>query len=110
MSDSLLSLVIFTPLLFAALVWVLWERHRRPVLLWSIPAALAAWANIHGTFPLGLLLIALEATVIVRSLVGEACRRATVIPRRTNRTDAAFDVGRISIAIVHAPRLITSRP
>ena len=48
-------------LLFAAVVWLLWERGRRPGLLWVIPAILAVWANVHGTFALGLLLVLLAA-------------------------------------------------
>jgi hypothetical protein len=45
--------------LFAATVLILTVRRSRPGLLWLIPALTVAWANLHGSFPLSLLLVGL---------------------------------------------------
>jgi hypothetical protein len=36
--------------LFALVLLLVVERHRRPRLLWAIPVVTLAWANIHGSF------------------------------------------------------------
>lgn len=45
--------------LFAATLVVLVQRAEHPRRLWLIPAFAAAWANVHGTFPLVLVLVGL---------------------------------------------------
>ena len=50
---------LFAIPLFAATVLILAERGRHPRRLWFIPFIAAAWANLHGSFPLVLVLIAL---------------------------------------------------
>jgi hypothetical protein len=47
----------FSFVLFAGLYGVLWLAERRPWLLVLPPALLALWANVHGAFPAGLLLV-----------------------------------------------------
>src|SRR5919197_2744945 len=47
---------LFGLLLFALTVWILSWRVRRPRLVFMIPAIVAVWANLHGSFFLGPLL------------------------------------------------------
>jgi hypothetical protein len=47
----------FSLLLFAGLYAALDGAERRPWLLWLGPPVLALWANLHGAFPAGLMLI-----------------------------------------------------
>jgi hypothetical protein len=47
----------FSLLLFAGLYAALDGSERRPALLWLAPPLLALWANLHGAFPAGLMLI-----------------------------------------------------
>jgi hypothetical protein len=46
---------LFGLLCFAAILALVALRRRRPRLLFLAPLVLLAWANLHGTFPLGLL-------------------------------------------------------
>jgi hypothetical protein len=48
-------------LCLAALLAVVARRHRHPRALWLAVPILAAWANLHGSFPIGLALLALTA-------------------------------------------------
>ena len=50
---------LFAIVLFAATLRVLVERSRHPRRLWLIPLMTIAWANLHGSFPLVLVLVAL---------------------------------------------------
>ena len=50
---------LFGLVLFAATLLVLAERRRRPRLLWLVPIIVVAWANTHGSFFLGPLLVGL---------------------------------------------------
>ena len=43
--------------LFALCLWALATRRDHPWRVWVIPAAMLPWANIHGSFPLGLVLL-----------------------------------------------------
>jgi hypothetical protein len=43
--------------LFTATLWILADRRAHPRRLWILPGLLAVWANVHGSFPLGLVLI-----------------------------------------------------
>ncbi len=43
--------------LFALCLWALATRHEHPWRVWLVPAAMLPWANIHGSFPLGLVLL-----------------------------------------------------
>ena len=44
--------------LFTATLWILADRRAHPRRLWVLPFLIAVWANVHGSFPLGLILIA----------------------------------------------------
>jgi len=57
----------FTYLLTAVFLWVLRHSRRRALVLFGLPALGALWANLHGAFLAGALLL------VVRT-AGEACR------------------------------------
>ncbi len=40
-------------LLFSATLWISATRHQHPSRLWLVPALVAIWANVHGSFVLG---------------------------------------------------------
>jgi hypothetical protein len=50
---------LFALVLFALVQLILLERDRRPMLLALLPPLFVVWANVHGTFPLGILLTVL---------------------------------------------------
>jgi hypothetical protein len=50
---------LFAIVLFAATLRTLVERSRHPRRLWLIPVMAVAWANVHGSFPLVVVLVAL---------------------------------------------------
>ena len=49
----------FSFLLFAWFLFILLEFRSRPRLLWLLPVLMALWANLHGAFVLGIVLIVL---------------------------------------------------
>jgi hypothetical protein len=58
-------------LFFAVLLLVLRAARRRPGWLWPVPLLFVAWANLHGSFLLGLGVLALEVAVtLVPARVG----------------------------------------
>ncbi|HYA68611.1 MAG TPA: hypothetical protein VED63_07750, partial [Acidimicrobiales bacterium] len=48
-------------LLLALVLLVLTMARRRPLWLWSVPVLFVVWANVHGSYLLGLALLTLEA-------------------------------------------------
>ncbi|HEY7591015.1 MAG TPA: hypothetical protein VH723_08480 [Candidatus Limnocylindrales bacterium] len=50
---------LFGLVLFAALLLLVAMRRRRPSLLWLAPVIVAVWANVHGSFVLGPVVIGL---------------------------------------------------
>jgi len=44
---------------FAITLWLLAASRRRPRLAWAVPIVVAAWANLHGSFFLGIGLVGL---------------------------------------------------
>jgi hypothetical protein len=50
---------LFAMVLFAATLWLLVDRERHPGRVWLVPLLALAWANLHGTFPLALVLVGL---------------------------------------------------
>ena len=50
---------LFAIVLFAATLLILVERAAHPRRLWLIPVIAAAWANLHGSFPLVVVLVGL---------------------------------------------------
>jgi hypothetical protein len=51
---------LFAIVLFAATMRILVERSRHPRRLWLIPPMAALWANLHGSFPLVVVLVGLS--------------------------------------------------
>src|SRR5206468_10651925 len=52
---------LFGAVLFAASLWLVADRRSHPRRLWVVPALVAVWVNVHGTFFLGPLLLFLAA-------------------------------------------------
>ena len=50
---------LFAIVLFAATMWILAKRREHPRRLWLIPVIALAWANLHGSYPLVVVLVAL---------------------------------------------------
>ena len=50
---------LFGIALFAFVTWIVVRRRDHPAWLWAIPAITVAWANLHGSFFLALVLLAL---------------------------------------------------
>ncbi len=70
---------LFAIVLFAATGLILAERAAHPRRLWLIPVIAAAWANLHGSFPLVVVLLGL-AWVDEVALIRE--RTPPGVPRR----------------------------
>jgi hypothetical protein len=47
----------FSVLMFVGLDALLRRARERPAAMWAVPAVMAVWANVHGGFAIGLLLI-----------------------------------------------------
>ena len=57
--------------LFTGMLWILADRRAHPRRLWVLPVVMVVWANVHGSFPLGLVLIGLS----LGSRIGVTARR-----------------------------------
>ena len=71
---------LFALVLFAATMWILAKRREHPRRLWLIPLIALVWANLHGSFPLVVVLVALgwlDELVRARAANAEAAK-----PRR----------------------------
>ena len=68
---------LFAIVLFAAATFVVADRRAHPRRLWLLPVFTALWANLHGSFPLVLVIVGLGwlAELIRRRLEHEALRR-----------------------------------
>jgi hypothetical protein len=49
----------FALLVFAATFFLVTDRHRRPKALWFVPILTVAWTNLHGSFPLAVVMMTL---------------------------------------------------
>lgn len=87
---------LFGLVLFALVQLILLERDRRPRLLLLVPPLFAIWANMHGTFPLGLVLIALA---VIEQLEGRRTIKPLVGPRRIDPLDRRDPMGSWSLAL-----------
>lgn len=95
----------FGVFLFAAMLWVVWGARRRatadraavPRRLWLIPPALLLWSNLHGSFPLGVVLIA-------GVIVGDAIARRAGTPAPPPAFDrrlALFGALGVAASLIH---------
>ena len=48
---------LFGMLLFSVCVWALATRGEHPMRIWLVPIAVVPWANLHGSFPLAIVLL-----------------------------------------------------
>lgn len=51
----------FGVLLLAFTVWCVATRRQHPARIWLVPAATLVWANVHGSFPLAVVVMAFAA-------------------------------------------------
>jgi hypothetical protein len=89
---------LFAIPLFAATLLILVDRARHPRRLWLIPVFAAAWANLHGSFPLVLVLIALawvDEVALLRMPVPAGHARLP-LPRRLLGSTGLALIGAIS--------------
>jgi hypothetical protein len=89
---------LFAIALFAATLLILVERADHPRRLWLIPLIAAAWANLHGSFPLVVVLIGLawldEVTLLREPMpAGRPQRR---LPQRLLGSTGLALIGAIS--------------
>ena len=85
--------------LFTGTLWILADRRAHPRRLWIFPFVMVVWANVHGSFPLGLVLIGLSWAEDRRPrLSALAVRRAMpsarTWPRRSVRTGSLYGATR----------------
>jgi hypothetical protein len=89
---------LFAIPLFAATALILVQRADHPRRLWLIPIIAAAWANLHGSFPLVVVLIGLawldEVTLIREP--GPAGRTQRHLPQRLLGSTGLALIGAIS--------------
>ena len=64
--------------LFAVAIWILSTRATHPARVWAIPPLIVVWANVHGSFVLAPLLVAL-ALLEDRSSSGRWDRRLAIV-------------------------------
>ncbi len=71
---------MFTVVLFAAFLSLLWENHQTGrARLWILPLLMVAWVNLHFGFSSGLGLIAAYVlTELLETIFGDARRRAAI--------------------------------
>lgn len=93
---------LFGIVLFAATLLVLVERSVHPRRLWLIPVFAALWANLHGSFPLGIVLVALAWVDEVALL------REPQPPGRPARSRRARLLGSTGLAIIGAVSLLAT--
>jgi hypothetical protein len=65
--------------LFAGLLLLLSAARRRPALLWGVPPLVALWANLHGSFLLADLVLALA---VGRAVVAHRRKAGSTLPLR----------------------------
>ncbi len=64
--------------LFALVLWCVTTRRDHAGRLWAVPAITLVWANVHGTFPLALMILAFAVIEDHRSAPATARRAALV--------------------------------
>jgi len=73
---------MFTVVLFAAFLSILWENYRTShARLWLLPLLMLAWVNLHFGFAAGLGLIGAYVGVELLEMVTDSLRRASALQR-----------------------------
>jgi hypothetical protein len=78
-------------LLFVLLLGVLHDAARRPWLLWVPPVLMALWANVHGGFPIGLVLVGAFTLSAVIEAVQRCWMGTAPSPSRLKMRDEIAD-------------------
>src|SRR5687767_13781790 len=94
---------LFAIVLFAATLWILAERRAHPRRLWVIPVIAVAWANLHGSFPLVIVLVGLawlDEVARARAAHAPAGSIGTARPDQVRRTNRLL--GSTGLALVGA--------
>jgi hypothetical protein len=86
---------LFAIVLFAATMWILAKRREHPRRLWLIPVIAIAWANVHGSFPFLVVLVALGWLDELLRARGDATERPAGPDRLMGSTGIAL-IGAIS--------------
>jgi hypothetical protein len=93
---------------FAAIVWVVEGRRRHPRRLWAAPPIVLAWANLHGSFFLGPLLLALAWLEDLLHPLPNTCRNLLVLAASFAATIVGplwLDTWRYAAEILGAPQV-----
>ena len=91
---------MFSVVLFAALLSVLWEQHHSGTAkLWLVPLLMAAWVNLHIGFIAGLGLVAAYAMTEILDAIVNGEKRAAAMSRL--RRAAPWLVGGIVATLVN---------
>ena len=73
---------MFTVVLFAAFLSLLWQNHQTgDARLWALPLLMVAWVNLHLGFVSGLALVAAYVVVELLSYVSDAKTRSATMQR-----------------------------
>src|SRR5271157_5560997 len=73
---------MFTVVLFAAFLSLLWQNYRTGrAPLWLLPLLMVAWVNLHFGFAAGLGLIGAYVTVELLEMITDSLRRASALQR-----------------------------
>ncbi|HET9853051.1 MAG TPA: hypothetical protein VFP56_11175, partial [Candidatus Limnocylindrales bacterium] len=86
---------LFAIVLFAATQVILIERAEHPRRLWLIPVLAALWANLHGSFPLVIILVGL-------AWIDEVALLREPVPGQPERRLRARLLGSTGLAIIGA--------
>ena len=70
---------LFVALLLLLLTWA----RRRPPVLWGVPVLFVLWANVHGSFLLGLAIVALDVALGLVPVTWGRLRSAEALPGRS---------------------------
>jgi len=94
---------LFAIVLFAATMWILAARRAHPRRLWLIPILGVAWANLHGSFPLVIVLVGLAwLDEVARARAGREPAGSTGTARRDQVRPSDRLLGSTGLALVGA--------
>ena len=97
---------LFGIVLFAATLVILIERAEHPRRLWLIPVFAALWANLHGSFPLVIVLVGLawlDEVALIREPVGAGAPPRRLRARLLGSTGLAIIAAAATLATLLTP-------
>jgi hypothetical protein len=98
LSGLALRAQLFGVLFFAITLALAGERRRNPRILLLVPFVIVAWANMHGTFPIG---IAVVGWALLEDLAGSRRAGRLLPPSRAVRFDVVVIVLSIAATLVN---------